>query len=112
MKTVGYILRTTRRSNNKKMIDIANEVGVSEAYISDIERNKRVPANDELMEKLAIAYEIERKTLFLQYGKLPSDVINEIAGNEYLASFLFEITKQGVTREEKIYHCDKLRMFL
>jgi transcriptional regulator with XRE-family HTH domain len=110
--TAGFTLRNTRRKNNKSMIAIANEVGVTEAFISLVERDKQIPANEELMEKLAVSYGIERKTFFLLFGKLPSDVICEIAEYKDLANFLFEMTKRNLTKEEKAYHYDKLRLFL
>jgi transcriptional regulator with XRE-family HTH domain len=110
--TAGFTLRNTRRKNNKSMITIANEVGVTEAFISLIERDKQTPGSEELMDKLAIAYGIERKTFFLLFSKLPSDVIREIAEYKDLANFLFEMTKQDLTKEEKAYRYDKLRLFL
>ena len=39
------ILKTLRKSKKIKLIELAKEIGISPAYLSMIERNKRTPVN-------------------------------------------------------------------
>lgn len=56
MKTIGSILLDKRNEKNLTMKELANKVGISDAYINAIEKNqKKTPPTDETLTKIAEA---------------------------------------------------------
>ncbi|MBQ7609083.1 MAG: helix-turn-helix transcriptional regulator [Desulfovibrionaceae bacterium] len=53
MPTFGPTIRKLREGLNKSMKDLANLLGVSVVYISDIERGRRNPPQGEKLHKIA-----------------------------------------------------------
>jgi transcriptional regulator with XRE-family HTH domain len=53
--------------------DLARKVGISTAYMNDIERGRRNPPVPKLYE-LAIALEVDSDLLFVLVGTLPNDI--------------------------------------
>lgn len=57
--SVGKVLRIARHANNISMKAASSASGVSEVYISEIERQKKTKISEEILEKLANAYDLQ-----------------------------------------------------
>lgn len=82
------VYRLLRIARNKRVKDIADELGVTSAYISSIESGDREPSLD-MIPKYARALEVDENTLF--YFRDPA---NQPGTFEYfLLAILEKITK-------------------
>lgn len=68
---IGFYLKGLRLKNNLTTKQVEVKTGISNSYISLIERNKRKPSA-EILRKLAKAYQVKTETLLRLIGYLPS----------------------------------------
>jgi transcriptional regulator with XRE-family HTH domain len=54
----GELIRTSRRRLNKSLQDVADALGVSVVYVSEVERGKRPPFTNERLPALAEVLEL------------------------------------------------------
>lgn len=103
--TIGMELRLMRTERNLSMKEVADVIGISENYMSNIERDKKTPS-DLLIRKIANFYDIEEKYLFDRYGRIPLAIAEEIKDNELLNDVLYEISmnkKLSADQKERLY---------
>ena len=101
IKTIGNELRGLRKTKNLQVKDVAKDVGVSSTYISEIERNNKVPSN-ELIEKIATIYNIDEQQLFKGFKVFPDSMVYELTSEYGLYDMIFELSEnERITREEK-----------
>lgn len=55
----GELIRTSRRRLNKSLQDVANALGVTVVYVSEVERGKRPPFTQERLPALAQVLELD-----------------------------------------------------
>jgi transcriptional regulator with XRE-family HTH domain len=55
----GELIRTSRRRLNKSLQEVADELGVSVVYVSEVERGKRPPFTNERLPALAKILELD-----------------------------------------------------
>jgi len=95
---VGEFIRQQRETAQKSIRDLAKSAGVSNPYLSQIERGIRRPSAD-ILQQIARALEISAETLYVRAGILdgtppvassvPEAIINdERLSNEQKASLL------------------------
>jgi transcriptional regulator with XRE-family HTH domain len=100
-KTIGEELTDLRKTRNLGLKEIAEQVGVSTMYISEILRDKKVPS-DEVVSKLAKIFNYDEKKLFERFGRISEKVKEEITDNSYLYNTLYDISNNGkLTKEQK-----------
>ena len=63
MSRFGQRIRKLRESNRKSLKDLAEAVGVSVVYISDIERGQRTPPQRDKLHKIADFFQLERNVV-------------------------------------------------
>ncbi len=68
---IGFYLKELRLKNNLTTKQVEVKTGISNSYISLIERNKRKPSA-EILNKLAKAYQVKAEDLLRLIGYLPS----------------------------------------
>lgn len=105
-KSIGEELRKLRKLKNLSMKEVAEQAGVSTMYISEIERNLKVPS-DEVICKLAKIYNVDEKTLFEGFGRIPENILKELTSNEALFTILYEISRNDKLddiRKENLYN--------
>lgn len=101
IKTIGNELRGMRQLKKLQVKDVAKDIGVSSTYISEIERNNKVPSN-ELIEKLATTYNINERTLFKGFKVFPDSMVYELTSEYGLYDIIFELSEnESFTREQK-----------
>ena len=74
MKNIGKVLRIARIANDLTLKEAGSRSGVSYAYISELERQVKTNVSDEILEKLAKAYNLTKSqiiTLEESYNILP-----------------------------------------
>lgn len=101
LKAVGDELRRIRNSKKLPIKEVAEHVGVSSMYISEIERNKKTPS-DEVVKKLSEIYNVEEMDLFEGFNRIPESMHDEILSNSDLFNLLYELsTNPKITNDEK-----------
>lgn len=68
---LGEFLRIARIANDKKIIDVAEETGISKSYLTEIEKGIKKPSDD-ILQKICINYNIESH-LLLTFAKYSED---------------------------------------
>ena len=101
IKTIGNELRGIRQNKNVQVKDVAKEIGVSSTYISEIERNNKVPSN-ELIEKMADTYHIDKQYLYKGFKIVPDHMIYELTSEFGLYDLFYELSEsETISRKEK-----------
>ena len=59
---IGEALRLLRIFNGYKSVELAEKMGISQSYVSEIENNKKQPTMD-ILEKYANVFGMKRSTL-------------------------------------------------
>lgn len=72
---LGDFIRQQRENAKKSVRDLARVAGVSNPYLSQIERGIRRPSA-EVLQQIARALEISAETLYVRAGILDADVSN------------------------------------
>ena len=78
--TFGEVIAAERKKRGLSQKDLALRVQredgstISPQYLNDIERNRRNPPSEELIEKFAGALEIEAEYLFYLAGQMPPEL--------------------------------------
>lgn len=66
---LGDFLRITRIANDKKITDVSDETGISKSYLTEIEKDIKIPSND-ILQKICDNYNIDMNILlsFVKYS--------------------------------------------
>ena len=70
---IGEALRLLRIFNGYKSAEIAQELGISQSYVSEIENNKKQPTM-EILDKYADVFGMKKSTLLLFAESLEDDI--------------------------------------
>lgn len=91
---LGNTLRERRKALDLTMKQISEFVGVSENYISEIEKGTKgkIPS-DYVIRDIAKAYKIDEKEIFEGFGKVPLSIREELTRHEGLMDTLYKIKK-------------------
>jgi transcriptional regulator with XRE-family HTH domain len=89
---IGMELRLKRTEMKLSLAKMADRVGISENYLSEIERGEKTPSDD-IIRKLAKAFDLDEKYLFARYDRIPLVVQEELKENRTLLNTLYEITQ-------------------
>lgn len=96
----GNELRNMRIMKNLSIRDVAERAGVTSVYISEIERDRKIPS-DELIAKLAVIYNVEEKILFERFKRVSEDMLEELVNHPNLFDVIFEVSRGKITEEKK-----------
>jgi transcriptional regulator with XRE-family HTH domain len=103
----GNRLRERRKSLDFTMKYVAEQVGVSENYISELEKGTKgkIPS-DKIIRDLAKVYKFDEGELFKGFGKIPLSLREELKENEGLMDTLYRIKKN-----KKLSDDDRNRLY-
>jgi transcriptional regulator with XRE-family HTH domain len=73
-KTLGDILREARVDLDLSLRDLAKKLDVSPSYVSDIENNRRVPAED-VLRNMALTLRLEFDDLMARAGRFGDEAV-------------------------------------
>ena len=102
--TLGEYLRDQRRQAQLSLRQLAEQAGVSNPYLSQIERGLRKPSA-EVLQQIAKALRISAETLYVRAGILDPD--EEGAGSVELAV----VSDPGLTERQRTVLLDIYRTF-
>ncbi len=71
---LGSVLRQSRQERGLTLRQVGDLVGVSAAYISDIEHGYRHPTSDAMLHRIAPALGVSLDEVFFAAGRLPPDL--------------------------------------
>lgn len=71
---LGDLVRSVRRERGLTLRALGKLMGVSAAYISDIERGNRRPTSDAVLQLLAPALDIDPDIVWFTAGRIPPDL--------------------------------------
>lgn len=92
MKSLGEELREAREKAGYTLKEVENKVGVSNSYLSELERNIKTNPSNELLKKLSDLYSYNYLKLFLRKGQTNSE------SNKY--DFMYEALLDLISIEE------------
>lgn len=103
--TVGTFLRLLRTQRGRPIRDVADGVGVSENYVSEIERDLKQPS-DEIIRNFAKYYGMDEAALFRKFGRVPLSVTEELLKSPIVNDLLYSISRNDSLDEK-----DKIDMY-
>ncbi len=74
MGSFGAYLRGLRRDRQLSLKKVEELTGVSNAYLSQLERGRRNPPHPDILKRLAKAYEVPVRDLLVEAGYLEDEV--------------------------------------
>lgn len=104
-RTIGMELRLKRTELKLSMKEVADTIGISENYMSNIERDNKVPS-DPVIRELAKYYSFEETYLFERFNRVPLVISEEIKNNKVLNETLYHISVNedlSEDRKQKLY---------
>lgn len=105
-ETIGDELRLNRIKMGLSLYKISDLVGVSENYLSMIERGVRKKVADDILLNIAEAYGMDPTYLFKKFNKIPPTLLEDLNRYKALDETLLKISLDGKlseTQKEKLY---------
>lgn len=107
----GQFLRSKRVSDDRELTlkDVAEELGVSVSFVSDVEQGRRKPYDEVKTQKLIEFLKLSEEEVALMYdlaakenSKIPRDLDDIMMYTEAgeMARFALRMTKKGVINDE------------
>jgi len=79
VRTLGEFIREQRNGSQISLRQLAKQAGISNPYLSQIERGLRKPSA-EILQQIAKALRISAETLYVHAGLLDSDTVEDVDG--------------------------------
>jgi transcriptional regulator with XRE-family HTH domain len=89
IKTLGQRIRELREQNDLSLRELAKKVGVSAAFLSDVELGRRYPKREEIYLKLSQYLETTVEDLRNYDTRLPIEDIKKLASSDPLYGIAF-----------------------
>lgn len=102
--SAGRYLMDIRTGLNKTITSAAKSIGISTAYLSEIEKGLKVPS-DILIRAISEFYNIDEDTLFRKFDKIPLFAREEFKKQGNLQSVLSDISRKNIpeTHKQRLY---------
>jgi transcriptional regulator with XRE-family HTH domain len=98
VRTLGEFIREQRSGSQISLRELAKQAGISNPYLSQIERGLRKPSA-EILQQIAKALRISAETLYVHAGLLERDTVDaEVDGVR--TDGAFGVTAAAVTADE------------
>lgn len=100
LQEFGLHIKELRTKRDMTLAQIAERLGVSTNYISQIERGIR-RVTDDMIKDLAVLYQQDEDAMFRKAGRIPVRVLEEIQSNPMLQKALSYVRKKKLSEEKK-----------
>ena len=100
MSSLGETLKSLRNQMEFTLKDIEQKLGISNAYLSQLENNKVKQPSANILYKLAKLYNIDLEVLLYSAGIIEENPIEERAKNTKFMNEL-QYSSDGLTEEQK-----------
>jgi transcriptional regulator with XRE-family HTH domain len=97
MLTFGEEIRMAREARKVSQGEMARQLGVSAAYLSDLERGRRNPPSDRLVAEMAGVLTIPSDWLYYLADRFPPDLRGVLSYGEAMAAF--DAMRRDIKRE-------------
>ncbi|MGA4519167.1 helix-turn-helix domain-containing protein [Solibacillus silvestris] len=98
--TLGSYLRTKREANKRTLVDMLKNVDVSKMYLSQIERDEKIPS-DIILRQIANSYGVDEVTLFELANKVPIHTQEELREHKKIQRYLARAKEEQVDEDTK-----------
>lgn len=98
--TLGSYLRSKREAKRKSLVDMLKDVDVSKMYLSQIERDERVPS-DTILRQIAKSYEVDEIFLFELANKVPIHTQEELREYKNIQRLIARAKQEQVDEDTK-----------
>ena len=88
----GQFLKGLRERQRMSLRDVEKESGVSNAYLAQIERGDRPPPRPQILKKLARAYKVTVRELFMRAGYLDDPEVTATEEERIEAAFQYVLS--------------------
>jgi transcriptional regulator with XRE-family HTH domain len=103
----GEYLAEIRASKKIRLTDAARSIGISAAYLKEIEKGLKLPS-DILIRAIADYYQISEDELFRRWGKIPLLAREQFNEMPDLQKVLADVRKQKISEDEKQHILDEV----
>lgn len=104
----GKYLADIRISKNIRLTDAARKIGITPAYLKEIENGSKLPS-DLVIRSIAGFYEISEDNLFHSWGKISLMAREQFEEMKCLQEVLSDIRKQKLSENQKQDFLDKVK---
>lgn len=73
-QTFGAVVSLKRRARELNQSELARQLGISAAYLSDIENDRRSPSSEDLLEAFARELGVNASAMAIRAGQLPAKI--------------------------------------
>jgi len=98
-KTLGDVIRTARVAKELGLREFARIVGKTPSYLSDIENDRRVPAED-VLRQIAHELNLSFDELMALGGRLGEEATDQIRRNPALGRLFRRVARAGLGPED------------
>jgi len=99
-ESFGELIRKSRRANNKSLQEIANALGVTAVYVSEVERGKRPPFVTPRLPTLAHVLNLDLPTLLRAAWAEKKMIDFDPSSSDKQIEALFALSRGGCTESE------------
>lgn len=104
----GKYLADIRTSKNIRLTDAAHKIGITPAYLKEIENGSKLPS-DLVIRSIAGFYEIPEDNLFQRWGKISLMAREQFEEMKCLQEVLSDMKKQKLSENQKQDFLDKVK---
>lgn len=96
---VGEYLKSIRDTLDMSLLEAGKTLGISSAYLSEIERGAKSPT-DTLLSRIAEVYKVDEIVLFNKYNKIHPSILLELYDNEILRNIIIAVREHGDKKQQ------------
>lgn len=98
METLGMIIRWNRECRMLGLREVARRVGISPSYLSDIELDRRQPA-DLVLREIAREIGMDAEELSCRSGRLGPEAVDYLRRHPRMVILINRIASRGLTED-------------
>lgn len=98
-KTLGDLIRETRLAAKIGLRELAAELEIAPSYLSDIENDRRVPA-EEVLRKISVRLSLEYEDLMALAGRFGERAERYLKRNPTVGTLFRRISEQNLSEEQ------------
>lgn len=99
-ETFGDLIRASRRRLGKSLQEVADEIGVTPVYVSEVERGKRPPFITERLAKLSRALKLDFESLLRKAWEEKKMIDFDPTSSDKQIEALMTLARGGLSEEQ------------
>lgn len=110
--TFGGYIRKQRTLRGMGLREMGRQIGISSAYMSDIEKDKRAAPSKDVIEKIGHLLELNSEYLFdlagINANRIPLDLPEIIMKRPVISNLIRTIDRHGLNKEEILDYANRI----